>query len=403
MKHACIIYSGGLDTTICIPLMREQGFEKITTVTIDVGQPAEDIQQATERAKILRTDHFVVDAKAEFADEYCMPAIAANADYFGYPLSTAIARPLIAKKAAEKGLEVRADAFVHGCTGKGNDQFRIEFGLRLFAPEIPILAPVREGNLTRTWEIEYAERVGAPIGQSKEKIWSIDENLWGRSIEGGRLEEPDYAPPEEIFQWTASLENAPSQPEIVTIHFDEGRPVSIDAPDSGSAKGSALDVLVAANRIAGRHGVGRIDIMEDRLIGLKVRENYECPGATLLIVAHRALEALVTTHAERAFKQSVDAQWADLAYKGLWWEPLMDDLNAFCASVNRRATGSVKLRLFKSSLQVVGRTSPWALYSEAAASFDDSAELEQSKMTGMVQTHGMESLLFSRLNRAKNR
>lgn len=395
MKHALIIYSGGLDTTVCIPLMREQGFDKISTVTIDVGQPPEDIAQATERAKILGTDHHVVDAKSEFAAEYCVPAIAANADYFGYPLSTAIARPLIAKKAALAGIEQKADAFVHGCTGKGNDQFRIEFGLRLFAPEIPILAPVREGNLTRSWEIEYAEKVGAPIGQSKDKIWSIDENLWGRSIEGGRLEEPDYAPPEEIFQWTASLDAAPGQPETVDIRFEGGVPVAI-----GSESGSPIQVIQAANRLAGKHGVGRIDIMEDRMIGLKVRENYECPGAVLLTAAHKALEALVTTHAERAFKAQVDAQWADLAYKGLWWEPLMEDLNAFIGSIQARVTGTVRMRLFKSSLQVVGRTSPWALYSEAAASFDDTEALEQSQMTGMVRTHGMESLLYARI---KNR
>lgn len=401
MKKALIIYSGGLDTTICIPLMREEGFEEISTVTIDVGQPAEDIAQAAERAKVLGTDHHVVDAKEEFAASYCMPAIHANADYFGYPLSTAIARPLIAKAAAEKAKEIGGvDAFVHGCTGKGNDQFRIEFGLRLFAPEIPILAPVRERNLTRTWEIEYAEKVGAPIGQSKEKIWSIDENLWGRSIEGGRLEEPGYAPPEEIFQWTASLGDAPDTPETVEITFQNGSPVDITSREYElhlPENPTAFDVVTAANDIAGRHGVGRVDIMEDRLIGLKVRENYECPGAVLLIAAHRALEALVTSHGERAFKAQVDQQWGDLAYKGLWWDPFMEDLNAFIDAVQRRVSGKVRIRLFKGGMQVVGRESDWALYSEAAASFDDTEALEQSQMTGMVRTHGMESLLYARI------
>ncbi len=400
MKHALIIYSGGLDTTVCIPMMREQGFERISTVTIDVGQPAEDIRTAAERAQTLGTEHQVVDAKAEFAASYCVPAIQANSDYFGYPLSTAIARPLIAKKAAEAGLAKGADAFVHGCTGKGNDQFRIEFGLRMFAPRIPILAPIREGNLTRSWEIEYAERVGAPIGQSRDKIWSIDENLWGRSIEGGRLEEPDFAPPEEIFEWTASLSRAPNDPETFEIRFEEGVPVAICGESSGAAKGGPLDVIRFANEVAGRHGVGRIDIMEDRMIGLKVRENYECPGATLLIAAHRALEALVTTHAERAFKQQVDAQWAELAYRGLWWDPLMEDLNAFIGSIQTRVTGTVRVRLFKAGMQVTGRTSPWALYSEAAASFDDADALEQSQMTGMVRTHGMESLIYARLRQS---
>ncbi|GMV88590.1 MAG: argininosuccinate synthase [Chthonomonas sp.] len=393
MKRALVIYSGGLDTTVCVPLMRERGFDAISTVTIDVGQPQEDIAQATERARILGTDHHVVDAKDEFARDYCFPAIHANADYFGYPLSTSIARPLIAKKAAEMGLKLdNVAAFIHGCTGKGNDQFRIEYGLRMFAPDIPIVAPVREGNLTRTWEIEYAEKVGAPIGQSKDKIWSIDENLWGRSIEGGRLEDPAFAPPEEIFQWTASLEAAPNEPQVVEIEFEAGNPVAIDGVPFGPSA-----VIRAANEIAGKHGVGRIDIMEDRMIGLKVRENYECPGATLLLAAHKALEALVTTHAERAFKALVDQQWADMAYKGLWWEPFMEDLNAFTGSVQRRVTGKVRLRLFKSSLQVIGRESPYALYSEAAASFDDEDVLEQSQMTGMVRIHGMESILYKRL------
>ncbi|MEZ0325023.1 MAG: argininosuccinate synthase [Fimbriimonas sp.] len=404
-KKALIIYSGGLDTTICIPLMREQGFDDIHTVTVDVGQPASDIEQASERARILGTSHYVADVKAEFARDYCLPAIWFNADYFGYPLSTSIARPLIAKVSAERAHEIGdVDAFVHGCTGKGNDQFRIEFGLRMYAPEIPILAPVREMNLTRTWEIEYAERVGAPIGQSKEKIWSIDENLWGRSIEGGRLEDPAYAPPEEIFQWTRSFEDAAGEPEVIEIAFVEGNPTSIrtlspgPSPSEGGAE-SPYEVILQANEIAGRHGIGRVDIMEDRMLGLKVRENYECPGATLLIAAHKALEALVTTYRERSFKTLVDQEWARMAYEGLWWDPFMEDLTAFTGSIQRRVTGKVRLRLFKSSLQVMGRESDFALYSEAAASFDDTQALEQSQMTGMVRTHGMESLLYARLRR----
>ena len=394
MGKALIVYSGGLDTTVCIPLMREAGFKEIVTVTVDVGQPADDIAQACERARALGCEHHTLDCKDEFAREYCMPAVHANADYYGYPLSTAIARPLIAKRAALKGLEVGCDAFVHGCTGKGNDQFRIEHGLKMFAGDHRIIAPVREGNLTRSWEIEYAEKHNVPIGQSKEKIWSIDENLWGRSIEGGRLEDPAYQPPEEIFQWTSSVEEAPGEPETVEIAFEGGSPVAFN----GVAM-TPLAAVLKANETAGKHGVGRIDIMEDRMIGLKVRENYECPGSTLLIAAHRALEALVTTHAERAFKQQVDQQWAEMAYRGLWWEPLMEDLGAFVGSVQSRVTGWVKLRLYKGALHVTGRGSDWALYSEAAASFDDVQALEQSKMTGMVQTHGMESLLYAKLKK----
>lgn len=392
MKTALIIYSGGLDTTVCIPLMREEGFDRIVTVTVDVGQPYEDIRQAAERAAALGTEHHVVDARATFAEEYCFEALAANADYFGYPLSTAIARPLIARTAAEKAREVGpVDAFVHGCTGKGNDQFRIEYGLRMHAPSVPIVAPIRERNLTRTWAIDYAERVGAPVGQSRDKIWSIDENLWGRSIEGGPLEEPDFAPPEDIFAWTCDPTRAPDEPQTVRIRFSNGRPTAFDGTEMAPA-----DVIAHANAVGGMHGVGRIDIMEDRIVGLKVRENYEFPGATLLIAAHRALEALVTTKAERSFKSLVDRQWAELAYQGLWWDPLMDDLRAFLRSVQRRVEGEVGVRLYKGGIQVVGRRSPWTLYSESAASFDDESTFVQSQMTGMVQAHGMEGLLFSR-------
>jgi argininosuccinate synthase len=392
MKKALVVYSGGLDTTVCIPVLKEEGFDEIHTVTVDVGQPAADIEQASQRAKQLGTKHTVVDAKATFAIDYCMPAIAFNADYFGYPLSTAIARPLIALEAARVAKQNGPfDAIVHGCTGKGNDQFRIEFGLRQHAPGIPIRAIIRERNWTRSEEIEYAEKVGAPISQSKDKIWSIDENLWGRSIEGGRLEDPSFEPPEEIFQWTKSPERAPDEPTVVEIGFQCGRPVSLDGKTL-----PALELIVRCNEIAGRNGVGRIDIMEDRMIGLKVRENYECPGAVLLIAAHKALEALVCAPHERRFKQLVDAEWADLVYKGLWGDPLFEDLTAFAQQIQSRVEGIVRLKLYKGSVMVIGRQSPWALYSEADASFDD-ASFDQNAMTGMVQTHGMSSLLYSKL------
>lgn len=397
-KTAIVIYSGGLDTTVCVPVLRSEGYDEVHTVCIDVGQPAEDIAQAENRASILGTKHVTVDAKKEFAEEYCSAAIAMNADYFGYPLSTSIARPLIAKLAALEGLKISQNSgsatFVHGCTGKGNDQFRIEFGLRLHAPGIPIKAPIRERNWTRTAEIEYAEEVGAPIGQSKDKIWSIDENLWGRSIEGGRLEEPDYAPPEDIFQWTQSAWNAPDEPEFITISFHKGKPVKLN-----DVSLDAVTLIQQANQIAGKHGVGRIDMMEDRMIGMKVRENYECPGATLLIRAHKDLEGLVCTGAERRFKALVDQQWADLVYQGLWGDPLFDDLTAFSDQIQKRVTGEVTLRLYKSSLTVVARKSPFALYDAAVASFDDAAAFSQSEMEGMVKAHGLASLQYARMSK----
>ena len=388
-KTVVLVYSGGLDTSVAIPMMREDyGFERIVTVTVDVGQPAEDVQMAEERAKALGCEHYTADAKAEFVTDYCWPAVKANGDYQGYPLSTAIARPLIGLKAVEVAKQVGADAFCHGCTGKGNDQFRIEYVMRALMPDTPIIAPMREHNYTRTEEIEYAKLKNIPISVSADKIWSIDENLWGRSIEGGHLEEPNYAPPEEIFQWTKGIETAAATPQMLIIGFENGVPVSLDGE-----RLNGLSLVTRLNKIAGDNGVGRVDIMEDRLLGLKVRENYECPASTVLIKAHAALESLVATAAERKFKSMVDQQWGELAYYGLWFDPLKEDLEAFTNKVQERVTGTVILRLFKSSLTVIGRASDWALYNEDLASFD-SKTFDQSLSVGNVQTHGMQSRMY---------
>jgi len=389
MKKVVLVYSGGLDTSVCIPMMKEfYGYEHVITVTVDVGQPAEDVAQAAEKAKAMGTEHYTVDAKEEFARDYCFPALRANGDYQGYPISTSIARPLIGVKAAEVAKKLGASSFAHGCTGKGNDQFRIEFAIRAMMPDAVIHAPVRERNMTRSWEIEYAKTRNIPIQASLEKIWSIDENLWGRSIEGGRLEEPDYAPPSEIFQWTKDPVNAPNAPQEVTLAFSNGIPVSIDGVALSPAK-----LVAKANEIAGLHGVGRVDIMEDRMLGLKVRENYECPGATLLLKAHGALEALVMTRDELRFKKIVDQEWSSLAYQGLWFDPLKEDLEAFIGATQRRVEGQVKIRLYKGSQQVIGRSSSWALYSEDLASFD-STTFDQRDSTGMVKNFGMQSRMY---------
>jgi argininosuccinate synthase len=389
MKKVVIVYSGGLDTSVCIPMMRDMyGFDQVVTVTVDVGQPESDLRQAEERAKILGTEHYTVDVKKEFVEDYIFPAIKANGDYQGYPISTSIARPLIALKAVEYADRVGADAFCHGCTGKGNDQFRIEFVLRALGGGRPVIAPMREKNYTRTEEIEYAAQHGIKIEQSTAKIWSIDENLWGRSIEGGLLEEPNYIPPEEIFSWTKGPDTAPNTPTIVEIGFENGVPVSLD--------GTRMDGLSLVKKmlaLAGENGVGRIDIMEDRILGLKVRENYECPAAVALITAHKALEDLVCTKEERAFKSMVDYQWGKLAYEGLWFDPLKEDLDAFINKIQERVVGSVKLRLFKGQAKVAGRTSPFALYSEEMASFDDKS-FDQSEMTGALKVHGLQSRMY---------
>jgi len=389
-KKVVLVYSGGLDTTVCIPLMKEEyGYEEIITVTVDVGQPREDIQQAEEKAKILNTTHFTVDARQEFAEKFCFPAVKANGYYEGYPLSTSIARPLISQKAVEVAEKVGATAFAHGCTGKGNDQFRLEYVLRSLMPQATIHAPVREKNMTRVWEIDYAQKKNLPIKQSLEKIWSIDENLWGRSIEGGRLEDPNFAPPEEIFQWTKGAQTALAEPVEVVVEFKKGIPVALNNTFSAAA-----ELIGRANQLAGNSGVGRIDIMEDRMLGLKVRENYECPGATLLLTAHKALEALVLTREELRFKQSIDQEWSRIAYEGLWYDPLKDDLEAFIDKTQERVSGQVVLRLFKGSCQVIRRSSPWALYSEALASFDNAEAYDQRESTGTVKNFGLQSRLF---------
>ncbi len=346
------------------------------------------MKQAEEKAKLLGTEHYTIDAKDEFAADYIFPAIKANGDYQGYPISTSIARPLISLKAVEVAKKVGVDAFCHGCTGKGNDQFRIEFVMRALMPDVPIIAPMREHTMTRSWEIEYAEKKGIPIGQSKTKIWSIDENLWGRSIEGGRLEEPDYAPPEEIFKWTRSLADAPDSPTEIAIEFENGVPVALDG-----RKMTPRDLVVRAHELAGTNGIGRVDIMEDRLIGLKVRENYECPAAKLIIPAHQALEALVLTKEEREFKALVDRKWGELAYAGLWYDPFKDDLEAFINETQKRVTGTVRMRLVKGSAMVIGRSSRYALYNEDLASFD-SKTFDQSEAVGMVKTHGMQARMY---------
>ena len=392
MKKIVLVYSGGLDTSVCIPMLREEyGYDHVVTVCVDVGQPAADVREATEKAQALGTEHYTLDRREAFAEDYLLPALRANADYQGYPLSTAVARPLIGVAAVEQARELGINAFCHGCTGKGNDQFRIEYAIRALEPEAAIIAPMRERNLTRSEEIEYAQAHGVPIAQSAAKIWSIDENLWGRSIEGGRLEEPDFSPPEEIFKWTVAPAAAPDAPRELTIGFEAGAPVSLDGE-----RLALLPLIERTHALAGEHGVGRIDIMEDRLLGLKVRENYECPAAVVLLAAHRALEALVLTQAERAFKALVDQKWGELAYYGLWFDPFKEDLEAFIGATAERMTGEVKLQLFKGSVAVTGRRSEWALYSEELASFDDKS-FDQSEMSGAVKSFGLQSRMYRAL------
>jgi argininosuccinate synthase len=374
---------------VCIPLIKEEyGYDEVITVAVDVGQPEDDVKQATEKAQKISDKHFTLDVREEFVNDYIFPLIKANGDYEGYVMGTSIARPLIAKKVVEIAEQEGAVALAHGCTGKGNDQLRFEAVFRL--TDMDVIAPMRDMNLTRDWEIEYAKKHGIPVGVTTAKPWSVDENIWSRSIEGGELEDPGFIPPEEIYQWTVSPESAPEGQTLV-IGFENGVPVSLDGEEM-----NGVYLIIKLNEIAGSHGVGRTDMIEDRVLGLKARENYEHPAATVLLTAHKDLEKLVLTRAELKFKKNVDEQWSELAYYGLVDEPLYADLNAFIDKTQQRVSGTVTVKLHKGSVIILARTSPYALYSEDLVSFD-SATIDQKDAEGFAKYHGFQARMYKKV------
>ncbi len=387
-KKVVLAYSGGLDTSVCIPILKEEyGYDKVITVSVDVGQPKQEVLEAEQKAKKISDGHYTIDARDEFVEDYIFPLIKANGDYEGYVMGTSVARPLIARKVVEVAEKEGAVALAHGCTGKGNDQLRFEAVFRLTS--LDVVAPMRDMNLTREWEIDYAKKHGIPVAATSAKPWSVDENIWSRSIEGGKLEDPGFIPPEEIYQWTVSPEKAPEAQTIV-IGFEEGVPVSLDGNKLGG-----VELIEQLNKIAGSHGVGRTDMIEDRVLGLKARENYEHPAATVLLAAHRDLEKLVLTRLELKFKKIVDEQWSELAYSGLVDEPLYHDLNAFIDKTQERVTGTVTVKLYKGSVTMLARTSAYALYSEDLVSFDTSS-IDQKDAEGFAKYHGFQARLYKR-------
>ncbi|WP_308571956.1 argininosuccinate synthase [uncultured Methanobacterium sp.] len=392
MEKVVLAFSGGLDTSVCVKLLEEKYNKKVITACVDVGQPEDEITRPTKLAAQMGVEHYTIDAKEEFAREFIFKAIKANAVYEGYPLSTALARPLIAMKIVELAEKVGAENIAHGCTGKGNDQFRFESIIRSHS-DCTVIAPIRDLNLTRTEEVSYAQSHGIPL--PSDKLYSIDENLWGRSIEGDILEDPMVETPEEAFSWTRSTEDAPDEAEIVEISFEEGVPTEING-----ALMSPLEIIQKANQIAGTHGIGRVDIMEDRIIGLKSRENYETPGAVLLITAHRALEQLVLSREELKFAEIASQTYSELVYNGLWHEPLREDLDQLIDSMQGRVSGSVRLKLHKGNIRVLGRKSPFSLYQEDAVSFEDK-EMDQREMAGMVKNYGIQAACYQNICRRK--
>ena len=372
-----LAFSGGLDTSVCVKLLEEKYNVEVITACVDVGQGEEEMVKAKESAaKIGGLKHYNIDAKEEFANDYIARGIKANAEYEGYPLSTAFARPLIAQKLVELAEKEGATAIAHGCTGKGNDQFRFE-AIILAMSDLDIIAPIREMNLTRTEEKAYAESKGIEL--SYDKIYSIDENLWGRAIEGDVLEDPANEPPEDIYEWTASWEDAKDEPEKVSIEFEEGVPVAINGEMM-----PLLDIIKKSNEIAGAHGIGRVDIIENRMIGIKSREIYETPGAKLLIAAHQALEELVFTTSELRFAEYVSGLYAELVYRALWQEPLRDDLDQAIDKMQERVSGEVVMKLFKGSIQPISRKSPFSIHSIEQITFEDK-ETDQKDVEGMIR------------------
>jgi len=370
-----------------IKWLSEKYDAKIVTVTVDVGQ-REDLNEIEERAYHAGAQkHVSFDCKKEFYEDYVKKAIKANALYQGeYPLSTALARPLIAKKLVQVAREEGADAVAHGCTGKGNDQIRFEVSIKALDPKLRVYAPVRDWGLTRDAEIEYAKKKGLNINP-KSKVYSVDQNLWGRSIEGGVLEDLSQAVPKDALEWVVPLEETPDEPAFVTVKFKQGVPVALNDLTDG------VQIVRFLNTLAGKHGFGLVDHVEDRVVGIKSREVYEVPAALALIKAHRELEKLTLNTHQLRLKPFLEAEWARLVYSGLWFDPLRENLDAFIESTQKAVEGEVELKLFKGSCSVVSRKSPNSLYKLSLATYSSESSFDQSLAKGFTEIWGLPTIL----------
>ncbi len=385
-----LLYSGGLDTSVMLKWIQDEYEAEVVALTVNLGQPGEDYDVVKGKAlRLGALDCHVVDAREEFAHGYVVPAIKANALYGGgYPLFTALGRPLIAKLAVEYARRTGCDTIAHGCTGKGNDQVRIESTVIALDPEMKIIAPVRGWQMGREEEIAYAREHGIPVkGGTETPPYSIDDNLWGRSSEGGPIEDIEEPPRDDVFQLVTRPEEAPDEHEDVVVGFERGVPVALNGE-----RLELVDLLERAGEIGSRHGIGIVDHIEDRIVGLKVRDLYEVPAAALILTAHKELEKLVGTIHQNTFKPQLDNHWAYLVYAGLWYEPLVQDLNAFMDSVNEQVTGEITVRLYKGSTRPVARRSPNALYDPALAGFGESGGLfSQQASPGFIELWSLQS------------
>ncbi len=380
-----LAYSGGLDTSVAIRWLKEKYNLDVIAVTIDVGNERDFTAVQQKALKVGAVKALVKDAKELFVNYFVFPALQAGAVYEGqYPLATALSRPLMAKLLADVATEEGASVVAHGCTGKGNDQVRFDVGINALAPGLKIIAPAREWGMTREETIGYAQRYNIPVPITTASPYSIDENLWGRSIECGVLEDPWVEPPEEVFAWTRSPNDAPDQPAYIEIGFEKGVPVTIDGKEK-----DGVSLIQQLNELAGKHGVGRIDHIENRLVGIKSREIYEAPAAVVLLQAHQALEAITLAKDQLRFKHKVAQEYADLIYNGLWFTSLHQDLAAYVQSTQRFVTGTVRLKLLKGNCRVVGRKSPKSLYSFGLATYDKGDIFDQSASPGFIHIWGL--------------
>ena len=386
MKDKVVLaYSGGLDTSVAIKWIAEKYKMNVIALSINLGAE-KDYEGIRKKAlKVGAAKALVVDAKEAFINDYVFPALQADAIYEGqYTLATALARPLIAKLMVDVALKEKATAVAHGCTGKGNDQVRFDVAVLALAPQLDVIAPAREWGFTREETIEYAKRYGIPVPVTVKSPYSIDENLWGKSIECGILEDPWAEPPEEVFTWTKSPQKAPNKPQYVEIGFKQGIPISLDGKSMGG-----VELVEKLNSIAGEHGVGRVDHLENRLVGIKSREVYEAPAATVLLAAHMALEQMTLAKDQLRFKARVAQEYADSVYNGLWFSAMHDDLTAYVKSTQTHVEGTVRVKLFKSKATVVGRKSPKSLYSYKLATYDKEDKFDQSASLGFIQIFGL--------------
>lgn len=394
-EKGILAFSGGLDTSVVIKYLQEEYNMDVITVTVDVGQ-GDDQKKIEAKAKKLGViKHYNIDARKEFVEKFIFPSIKANALYQKkYCLATALARPLIAEKVLEIAKKEKVSSLAHGCSGKGNDQVRFDITLRS-GSDLPIIAPIRDKNLDRVTELEFAKKHGIEI-DSVAKRFSIDQNLWGRAIEGGVLEDPYNEPPEDAFIWVKT-KNLSDKPTYLEIKFEKGIPVAVDGKILEPIK-----LIEYVNKKAGDAGVGIVDHIEDRVVGIKSREVYETPGAICLIEAHLDLEKMVHTKHENKFKSIIDDEWAYLAYSGLWQDPLKQDLDAFIQTSQKPVTGTVKLKLFKGSVRVVGRKSDYSLYSHKIATYGTESTFDQRLAKGFVELWGIQSTEANKLQKKRS-